>query len=289
MPTKSISELSTADTLTGSEAVPIVQGGTTVQATINDIADRSLNYFADKNQEATKLTISSPVSATSAALKITQLGTDAQAHAVLIQDSADPDSTPFTINNAGYVLVGATEKTNTGIAPIFQTHGAAISNSSVGTFCWSATDEHASTHVFARSLSGTVGNLTPVTSGTKLGSLYWNTVDGSSAWGTSAILSVEAEGTVSANAVPASFSFSLNKDNQTSTTEVLKITSNGNVHLPAGTTAMTNGFFYIPKASGSPSGIPTEITGCAPLYFDSTNNRLYVYNTTGGWKSVFLA
>jgi hypothetical protein len=55
------------------------------------------------------------------------------------------------------------------------------------------------------------------------------------------------------------------------------------------TTTMTAGFVHIPKAAGTPSGTPTAITGFAPLYFDSTNNRLYVYNTTGGWKSTLLA
>lgn len=55
------------------------------------------------------------------------------------------------------------------------------------------------------------------------------------------------------------------------------------------TTTMTTGFVHIPKAAGPPTGVPTAITGYAPLYFDSTNNRLYVYNTTGGWKSTLLA
>lgn len=65
------------------------------------------------------------------------------------------------------------------------------------------------------------------------------------------------------------------------------IDTNGNLYGTAGTQAMTAGFFYIPSAAGAPSGTPTTISGRLPLYYDTTNNRLYVYN--GGWKYTQLA
>jgi len=65
------------------------------------------------------------------------------------------------------------------------------------------------------------------------------------------------------------------------------ITSAGNVHTPAGSTGMTNGFFYMPAAAGAPSGTPTSISGTVPFYYDTTNNQFYVYN--GAWKKVTLA
>jgi len=60
----------------------------------------------------------------------------------------------------------------------------------------------------------------------------------------------------------------------------------GNAYGSAGTAAMTSGFFYIPAATGAPSGVPTTITGRVPMYYDTTNNNFYVYN--GAWKKVAL-
>ena len=51
-------------------------------------------------------------------------------------------------------------------------------------------------------------------------------------------------------------------------------------------TGMTKGFINIPGAAGAPTGAPATTTGF-PLYYDSTNNKLYVYN--GGWKKGQVA
>jgi hypothetical protein len=60
----------------------------------------------------------------------------------------------------------------------------------------------------------------------------------------------------------------------------------GNITSSTGTTNMTSGFIYIPGATGPPSGTPTT-TSPFPLYYDSSNNRFYIYNS--GWRSVALS
>lgn len=70
----------------------------------------------------------------------------------------------------------------------------------------------------------------------------------------------------------------------------MRITSTGNVVLGselALATNATNGFTYIPTQAGAPTGVPTAYTGKVAMSYDTTNNKLYIYN--GGWKSVTLA
>jgi hypothetical protein len=50
-------------------------------------------------------------------------------------------------------------------------------------------------------------------------------------------------------------------------------------------TDTTKGFIMIPSCAGAPTGTPADIpTGQIPIVFDSTNNKLYVYD--GGWIST---
>lgn len=38
-------------------------------------------------------------------------------------------------------------------------------------------------------------------------------------------------------------------------------------------------------AAGTPTGVPTAISGYAPLYVDTTNSKLYFYST-GAWRDA---
>jgi hypothetical protein len=67
----------------------------------------------------------------------------------------------------------------------------------------------------------------------------------------------------------------------------LIISPSGNIYGTAGTTSMTNGFFYIPGAAGIPSGTPTAVANRFPAYVDTTNNRLYIHNGTS-WRYASL-
>ena len=50
-------------------------------------------------------------------------------------------------------------------------------------------------------------------------------------------------------------------------------------------TTATRGYLMIPSCAGAPTGVPADIpTGQVALHFDTTNNKLYVYD--GGWLST---
>ena len=50
-------------------------------------------------------------------------------------------------------------------------------------------------------------------------------------------------------------------------------------------TTATDGFIYVPTCAGPPTGVPTAITGLAPIVIDTTNNKLYFYSS-GAWRDA---
>lgn len=70
---------------------------------------------------------------------------------------------------------------------------------------------------------------------------------------------------------------------------VVSITSTGDTAVGGGlllTTAVA-GFLYVDTCSGTPTGVPTGSTGRVPLVFDTSTDKLYIYN--GSWKSTTVA
>ena len=61
----------------------------------------------------------------------------------------------------------------------------------------------------------------------------------------------------------------------------------GNIIGSTGRTSMTDGFIYIPGANGPPTATPTITSPPFPLYYDSTNNKLFIYNSDGWYSIVF--
>lgn len=71
-----------------------------------------------------------------------------------------------------------------------------------------------------------------------------------------------------------------------SPTKRMQIQANGDVEIGVaaiGTTASA-GFLNIPTCAGTPTGTPTPTTGLASVVYDSTNNKLYVYD--GAWTAI---
>lgn len=77
------------------------------------------------------------------------------------------------------------------------------------------------------------------------------------------------------------------------------VTNNGSGNVVAGTftesagfavgnaaiaTNATDGFLWMPSCAGTPTGVPVTYTGRVASVYDSTNNKIYVYN--GAWKAT---
>ncbi len=226
------------------------------------------------------------------ALRITQTGTG---NALVVEDSANPDSTPTVIDAIGTVIAGNTVALNavnpangSVMAPVIQSHATnSVAQASYGATSWFSSAVQTSALILAKCNSGTVGTHTggSVASGTLLGQVSFQGSDGT-AFVRAADITATVDGTPGTNDMPGRLTFSTTADGASSPTERMRIDNSGNVYGTAGTTGMTGGFFYIPSAAGAPSGVPTVISGRVPMYYDNTNNNFYVYN--GAWKKVLL-
>lgn len=60
-----------------------------------------------------------------------------------------------------------------------------------------------------------------------------------------------------------------------------------NLAMPIANSASFGPFFYIPASVGPPTGVPTAVVGCVPLYVDTTGGGadLYAY-VAGAWVAV---
>jgi hypothetical protein len=69
-------------------------------------------------------------------------------------------------------------------------------------------------------------------------------------------------------------------------TYALRLTVTGNAVFGSAAVATnaTDGFLYITSCAGTPTGTPTAYTGRIPLVFDSTNHKLYAYDTA--WRDL---
>jgi len=169
---------------------------------------------------------------TNAALRITQLGTG---NALLVEDSTNPDATPFVVTNTG-VIVGGNTSALDGYAGVTTRQSStfeAIGGNSAGTglaiFGFAtATASPRATVNFNKSQSTTIGTQTIVTSDEVLGGIHFNGSDGTNYIPAAQIYGV-TDGTPGTNDMPGRLVFSTTADGSSSPTERMRIDSSGNV------------------------------------------------------------
>jgi hypothetical protein len=172
------------------------------------------------------------------ALRITQTGTG---NALLVEDSANPDATPFAVRNDGMVMVGGTPVV--GIAssnPQLQVTG--YGDGTIGTNAISMAfnaflpNGLGNAINFNRSNGATVGTNTIVANGDQLGLIRWGGADGTNYIRAAEIIAA-VDGTPGTNDMPGRLVFSTTADGASSPTERMRIDNAGRVGI--GSTSLT--------------------------------------------------
>jgi hypothetical protein len=185
---------------------------------------------------------------TNAALRITQLGTG---NALLVEDTTNPDATPFLIDASGNVVIGS-------LTPVTTAYPFYV-ESSAGIFTSAGSNAAATSPTIATSRRRTGG--ASVNSGDSLGKFSGFGWDSTSFIEASRI-EAHVDGTPGTNDMPGRLLFSTTADGASSPTERMRIDSSGTVSITATTEqssttgAMTvAGGVYIAKKLAAIGGI----------------------------------
>ena len=166
---------------------------------------------------------------TTDALRITQTGTG---KALLVEDSANPDATPFVIDASGRAIVGYTESIAGAAGTIGLVQAIGTSSPTIAVQSWTATSAAPARIEMARSASATIGTRGVVSAEADIGRIRFTADDGTAFIEAAAILA-EVDGTPGTNDMPGRLMFSTTADGASSPTERMRIGSTGTISLGA--------------------------------------------------------
>jgi predicted NAD-dependent protein-ADP-ribosyltransferase YbiA (DUF1768 family) len=226
---------------------------------------------------------------TSAALRITQLGTG---NALLVEDSTNPDATPFVIDASGRVIVGNTISTTYSTAltiiPNLQINAAGAATSGISRF---SANTAANSYWFLKSRGATVGAFDVVVSGDTLGTLGWLGADGTDGV-QAATITAFVDGTPGTNDMPGRLVFSTTADGASTPTERMRINSAGNLGIgtssPSASALLdvqstTKGVRMPNMTTTQKNAIASPAAGL--MVFDTTLAKLSVYSGVA-WETI---
>jgi hypothetical protein len=181
---------------------------------------------------------------TTNALRITQTGTG---NALLVEDSANPDSTPTLIDASGRVVVGNTATRSVGGS--FQTaitnqifvEQAGSAGLAPATLVYNSNDGNAGRLVFGKSRSASVNGVTTLQNNDSIGSLRFAGADGTTLDPTAAIIEVNVDGTPATGSMPGRIVLYTTASGASSPTERMRIGNNGRIGV--GTSSTTDATF----------------------------------------------
>lgn len=220
-----------------------------------------------------------------AAVRITQTGAG---NALLVEDSTNPDATPFVIDASGFVVVGHTSYDSnwfsSGNTPRFWTVGNATTNRGYGAINYAG----ASTLSLFRASGGTVGTEGAVSSGDTVGVVTFGGYDGvaSGALGTATIFSV-VDGAYSSGSIPGRLVFATTANGAATPSERMRITNSGKVGI--GSTTLTNYSLRmgVPITGGTTaygtattSAVQSDVTNSAYVFWSYPTTQATTFTLT---------
>jgi len=199
---------------------------------------------------------------TSDGLRITQTGAG---NALLVEDNANPDATPFVINNAGTIGQGTTSPTTTGFTGgMVSTSASAFAPQLV--FQNTTADANGAYYILEKSRASAI-----VSSGDVTGAVVFRGYDGAN-YISAASITAAVDGTPGVNDMPGRLVFSTTADGASSPTERMRIDSTGAVGI--GITTLTGYGLRVGKnITGFTSS--TGVMSSGQTLSDVTVNSIY--------------
>jgi hypothetical protein len=226
-------------------------------------------------------------SGTQDALRVTNTGTG---NSFVVEDSANPDTSPFVINSLGQLIVGAqTPFAASTLTPgvNFQGVSGTAAANAVGINAFS-TDLGGPVIYFGKTRGATVGAAGLVSDGDFLGALFFEGSDGT-AQRRGASIQANVDGTPGTNDMPGRLVFSTTADGAASVTERMRITNAGNVGIatasPTQKLDVNDDSVRIRTAKTPASATATGTQG--QIAWDA--DYVYVCTATDTWKRTALA
>ena len=195
------------------------------------------------------------VNSSSNALRITQTGAG---NALLVEDSTNPDSTPFVVDASGNAIQGYTALLSFTapagtLTPTVQSISQASSLSQGIASTTHVSSGNGPNIVFGKSRGASASSPTIVSSGDVSGNLIFSGYDGATYLPTAYIQSL-VDGTPGTNDMPGRLVFSTTADGASSPTERMRIDSAGSVGI-GGTPSAGQSFVVSKNATGSTTTI----------------------------------
>ena len=202
-------------------------------------------------------------SSTLPSLRVTQTGTGV---AILVEDSANPDTTPFAVNASGSVGIGTPSPTQLLDITADSTAITQLSRYSTDT---------SSAAALIRKSRGTLAAPTIVVDGDTAGVIDFQGYDGA-AFQSLAQISAAVDGTLGANDTPGRLVISTTPDGSTTGIERVRVNNAGNVIIGSG------------EASGTVAGNTLRAPNCTGTNVAGTNLTIQAGNGTGTGGSGFI-